>query len=69
MAGLIGDQSLRSCRAASELSFKPSLTLIAQDLIDLYRGYHNGFLEVCSITPPPSGPLTGPQPVPVPSQQ
>jgi hypothetical protein len=69
MAGLIGDQSLRSCRAASELSFKPSLTLIAQDLTDLHRGYHNGFLEVCSNTPPPSGPLAGPQPVSVPSQQ
>jgi hypothetical protein len=37
-ADLIGNSSTRSYRAASELSFKPLLTLIAQDLTDL-QGY------------------------------
>jgi len=66
------DQSTQSKRAASSLQLKPLLTLIAQDLTILARGgYHNGFMEVDVLhpPPPPSRPRTALQPAPEPSQR
>ena len=62
------DSCTYSCKAASRLSFKPLLTLIAQYLTDLQGDIIMGFWMYATLPHPLADSPTGSEPVPEPER-